>query len=235
MKENIPPQDEGSLEQVSKTPAQELTPKPSQSLCMAKPIHHPPHPPRPPDPITPMAQEEEEAVTPTTVAHIGTATLETSEPSATEVAPIPDEEPTPISQVEIRPSLHRTASHDSLMSISGMDIHLAKRPINSTPQPLQIRGNAAYFPLKPSPARTISASQAMASVTGISAVSSKRSFSSDTQGPAGRSLQHVVGLPVSPQKITGTNPGVVAGLGQDGRTRRLGRQEVGCRTHKVHC
>ena len=145
-----------------------------------------------------------------------------------------DKEPTPMSQVEIRPSLHRSASHDSLMSISGMDIHLAKRTIASTSQPFQIRGNSAYFPLKPAPARTISASQAMASVTGVSAVSSKRSFSSDTQGPAGRSLQHVAGMPGSVQKTTGTNPGVVAGVGQDGRTKWVGRQEVGCCYDEVY-
>ena len=70
------------------------------------------------------------------------------------------------------------------------------------------------LPDQATPARTISASQAMASITGVSAVSSKRSFSSDTQGPAGRSLQYIAGVPDSPQKNAGTNTGVVAGLGK---------------------
>ena len=223
-KENIPPGSEPSPKLMSNFPKQELTPKPSQSLSHTQPIDICPPQPLPPDPATPNVSDQEEGATPTTIAHIDSATIETPRRGATEATPstsnneppsISEVESTPISEIEIRPSLHRSSSHDSLVSISGMDIHLAKRPPASTSQPpFRIRGNAAYFPITPAPARKVSASQPMASVTDVSAVSSKRSFSSDTQGPAGRSLQHIAGVPVSPQHKNSTNPGVVAGLGK---------------------
>ena len=72
-------------------------------------------------------------------------------------------------------TLRRTTSHESLVSISGMDIHLAKR------QPSQVfmltRGLA---PNKPSSTRTVSTSQPLASIAEVSATSNKRSFSNDT-------------------------------------------------------
>ena len=72
-------------------------------------------------------------------------------------------------------TLRRTTSHESLVSISGMDIHLAKR------QPSQVfmltRGLA---PSKPSSPRTVSTSQPLASIAEVSATSNKRSFSNDT-------------------------------------------------------
>lgn len=72
-------------------------------------------------------------------------------------------------------TLRRTTSHESLVSISGMDIHLAKR------QPSQVfmltRGLA---PNKPSSPRTVSTSQPLASIAEVSATSNKRSFSNDT-------------------------------------------------------
>lgn len=214
MKENIPPHHESSPDPLSKVSTEDLKPKPSQLSVHSEPIHLTPLQPRPPGPVTATIEEDEEAVTPTTMTHAHTISPETSQPDATDSTSTLAEEALPISQIEIRPSLQRSSSHDSLVSISGMDIHLAKRPHISASQSARIRGNAAYFPLKPSPARTISASHAMASVAGVCAVSSKRSFSSDTQGPAGRSLQHIAGVPVSPQDTTGTNPGMVAGLGK---------------------
>jgi hypothetical protein len=72
-------------------------------------------------------------------------------------------------------TLRRSTSHESLVSISGMDIHLAKR------QPSQVfmltRGLA---PNKPSSPRTVSTSQPLASIAEVSATSNKRSFSNDT-------------------------------------------------------
>ena len=72
-------------------------------------------------------------------------------------------------------TLRRTTSHESLVSISGMDIHLAKR------QPSQVfmltRGISAN---SPSSSRTVSASQPLASIAEVSATSNKRNISSDT-------------------------------------------------------
>ena len=214
MKENVPPHHQSSPYSLSKVSTQDITPKPSQLSVHNEPIQPTPLRPRPPDSVTPTIEEDEEAVTPTTISHPQTISPETPRPDPTDSTSALADKALPISQVEIRPSLQRSSSHDSLVSISGMDIHLAKRPHVSASQSARIRGNAAYFPLKPTPARTISASHATASVTGVYAESSKRSFSSDTQGPAGRTLQHIAGVPVSSQKTTGTNPGVVAGLGK---------------------
>lgn len=72
-------------------------------------------------------------------------------------------------------TLRHTSSHESLVSISGMDIHLAKR------QPSQVfvltRGISANSPSSP---RTGSVSQPLASIAEVSASSNKRSISSDT-------------------------------------------------------
>lgn len=127
----------------------------------------------------------------------------------------PNPDPVPITSIELRPSLHRSSSHDSLVSISGMDIHIAKRPTTASSSS-RIRGNAAYFPVTPSSARSISASQPLATITDVSAVSSKRSFTSDNQGPAGRSLQSIAGGPGSSLHSTPANAGlgVAAGLGK---------------------
>jgi hypothetical protein len=80
-----------------------------------------------------------------------------------------------LDDLETHRTLRRTASHESLVSISGMDIHLAKR------QPSQVyvltRGISAN---SPSSARTVSTSQPLASIAEVSATSNKRSLSSDT-------------------------------------------------------
>jgi hypothetical protein len=79
------------------------------------------------------------------------------------------------------PSLRRTASHDSLVSISGMDIHIAKRPSSSTSQSSSLlKGNKAYFALSPSAARRMPSAQPLATVTEYTASSSGRSFSSNS-------------------------------------------------------
>lgn len=194
---------------------QDLTPKPSQILKPSQSLTIQAYPPKPPDPTPPILEEDEGATTPTTLTHTeapesliaisAEASLPT--PNAT-IDTSSGAEPPPIATIEIRPSLQRSSSHDSLVSISGMDIHLVKRPTD----PLRIRGNKAYFPVTPSATRSISASQPLAAVTGVSATISKRSISSDTQGPAGRSLQTLAGIPTPPQQSPST--GVAAGLGK---------------------
>jgi hypothetical protein len=207
-------------ERVSQTPKQELTPKPSQTFKPSKPINTTTRPPDPPDvpPSNLEEEHEEEVATPTLPT--STVALDGLPPSSTKpsasIDSIPDpmptkpgDEPPPITSIEIRPSLHRSPSQDSLVSISGMDIHLAKRP--GTASSARFRGKAAYFPVTPSAARSISTSQPLASVTDVSATISKRAISSDYQGPAGRSLQTIAGMPVPPQQ---SSTGVTAGLGK---------------------
>ena len=218
-KENIPPTSNLGISKEN-TPRPDLTPKQSQVLAPSKPIDiHPPQP-RPPDPVTPVLDFDNEPLTPATVTHVDKANdskyLDETVTPPTTTAPPPSQakEPPPLAEIETRPSLQRSSSNDSLVSISGMDIHLAKRPLLGTTHSTRMRGNASYFPLTPSSARTITASAPVATITGVSAVSSKRSFSSDTQGPAGRSLQTIAGVPVSPQHSSNPGAGVAAGLGK---------------------
>ena len=79
-----------------------------------------------------------------------------------------------LDDIESHRTLRRTTSHESLVSISGMDIHLAKR------KPSQVfvltRGLSATAP---SPSRSLSANHPLASIAEVSATSIKRSFSSD--------------------------------------------------------
>ncbi|KIW11650.1 hypothetical protein PV08_10952 [Exophiala spinifera] len=75
----------------------------------------------------------------------------------------------------------RTNSHESLVSISGMDIHLAKRPATATSQASSLlKGNRAYFALSPSAARRLPAAQPSTTVTEFTALSSPRSISSNS-------------------------------------------------------
>lgn len=74
---------------------------------------------------------------------------------------------------EIRPSIRRRNSHDSLMSISGMDIHLAQHTDTRSALAL-LRGagaNKHYFAPSPSSTRKVSATQPLASVTEYTAIS----------------------------------------------------------------
>lgn len=75
----------------------------------------------------------------------------------------------------------RTNSHESLVSISGMDIHIAKRPTTATSQCSSfLKGNRAYFALSPSAARRLPAAQPSTTVTEFTALGSPRSVSSDS-------------------------------------------------------
>ena len=88
-----------------------------------------------------------------------------------------------------QPSLRRKGSHDSLVSISGMDIHIAKRPTTSTSQSSSLlKGNRAYFSRSPSATRTYASAQPLATVTEFTALSSMRSFNSNIHPPGDSAL-----------------------------------------------
>lgn len=157
------------------TPSPELTPKPSQFLSVVSP-----------NPVVAMDQATAGLCIKTPQPFDETLTPQT------QLAIPPPSPKTPIP--EIRPSLQRSSSHDSLLSISGMDIHLTK-PMSA----LRIKGNQAHFALTPSisTVRALTTSTPVAGITDATAVSSKRSFSSDNQGPAQRGLEKVAGIPSS--------------------------------------
>ena len=135
--------------------SQELTPKPSQLLLTGGKMKHLIQP-EPPDPTTSIeasdgpvgtkppesVQDEDEPV-----AGADSRGRGAKDDISTTVTPYdPDE----VTDIDIRPGLRRTSSHDSLVSISGMDIHIAKRPTSSKSQSSSlIRGNKAYFALPP--------------------------------------------------------------------------------------
>ncbi|RMZ81777.1 hypothetical protein DV738_g1964, partial [Chaetothyriales sp. CBS 135597] len=105
------------------------------------------------------------------------------------------------SQLPLRPPLlHHSGSHDSLVSISGMDIHIAKRPTAS----LLKGANSAYFPILPSSVRCISASQPVAGITDITATSSQQTFTSLAQGPAGLHLQSIARVASTKEPVAQT-------------------------------
>jgi hypothetical protein len=90
-------------------------------------------------------------------------------------------------------TLRRTTSHESLVSISGMDIHLAKR------KPSQVFVLTHGISTAPSPSRSLSANQPLASIAEVSATSSQRSFSSD-QSSASLALLKQAGHVPSPSQ-----------------------------------
>lgn len=74
---------------------------------------------------------------------------------------------------EIRPSIRRRNSHDSLVSISGMDIHLVQNNNARSALALLHGGDAKkhHFAPNPSSARKVSATRPLASVTEFTAIS----------------------------------------------------------------
>ena len=85
-------------------------------------------------------------------------------------------------------TLRRSSSNDSLVSISGMDIHLAKRKPSRV---FVINRHTALA--APRPDRTISASVPVATVADVTASSSKRSLSSDSKSLSQAMLSGLVG------------------------------------------
>lgn len=83
-----------------------------------------------------------------------------------------NDNPIPSYISEIRPSIRRSNSHDSLVSISGMDIHLAQRPTHSALILLHTTGaNKHHFAASPALTRKVSATQPLAALTEYTATS----------------------------------------------------------------
>lgn len=165
----------------------DLTPKPSQVLLTDQSSRR--IDPEPPDldPVEAISQCLTPAV-PTLAIDTIADEPETpgsikglDEESTDAAGPAGGFEPDGVSDVNVSFGHRRTSSHESLMSISGMDIHLAKRPTTSTSQSSSLLiGNRAYFTLSPSAARRLPAAQPLATVTEFTALSSMRSFSVDS-------------------------------------------------------
>ncbi|KEF57092.1 uncharacterized protein A1O9_07282 [Exophiala aquamarina CBS 119918] len=162
--------------------SRDLTPKPSQMLNTPKRIPIISEP-RPPD--SPGIQASSESLTITPVAP--SELLESAEPHHTTESEDSSNAYNfhNVLDIATQPSLRRRGSHDSLVSISGMDIHIAKRPTTSTSQSSSLlKGNRAYFTRSPSATRTYASAQPLATVTEFTALSSTRSFSSKARLPS---------------------------------------------------
>ncbi|KIW70319.1 hypothetical protein PV04_02602 [Phialophora macrospora] len=206
--------------------SQELTPKPSQILVADDPVTDYIHS-EPPDPG--ISNEPSPTGTDTEPLNIIVEDMpdEADEHSDVLEQAFADEQPSSLASYDgpgsgAGPSLRRTASHDSLVSISGMDIHIAKRPSSSTSQSSSLlKGNKAYFALPPSAARRMPSTQPLATVTEYTASSSVRSFSSNSLdvpsaelSPSPRSvsssvvaLSGLAGLPSSQHDGQRSSPG----------------------------
>ncbi|KAJ9616345.1 hypothetical protein H2200_000063 [Cladophialophora chaetospira] len=184
--DEIPPLDcdnteTSKQEGIPESSSHELTPKPSQIHILGDRIENQIQP-KPPDSDT-LAQQSQKSTNLEMPVIIVKDDHEQN--PTTQNTPAGDTSKSPTSyegaEVEIRPSLRRTGSQDSLVSISGMDIHIARRPASSRSQSASLlRGNKAYFALAPSAARRMPSSQALATVTEYTASSSMRSFSTST-------------------------------------------------------
>jgi hypothetical protein len=171
-------------EAIAKPGSNELTPKPSQLLFVEK-ISDISIPQKPPD-ANPVSEAEETvsviySVQPTDqVANKN----DRSEVVDTSLDPIEESHASPgdfdpTKELLITPTLRRSNSHESLVSISGMDIHLAKRPEPSADGSKLFSGNKAYFAGPPSAARRVPSAQPLTTVTEYTALSSLRSFSTN--------------------------------------------------------
>jgi len=150
---------------------QDLTPRASQPSI--------PEPPAPPD-----TSENGNTLTdtsPSSVAAIKQESPPIMQDDQRSLEPEPPQQlthPSSSHVPEIRPSIRRSNSHDSLLSISGMDIHLAQHP-HSSSSALRLLGSASFsankhhFAPKPTTLRQplTSASQPLASVTEYTATS----------------------------------------------------------------
>ncbi|KAK5530687.1 hypothetical protein LTR23_010282 [Exophiala sp. CCFEE 6169] len=167
----------------SQDTAQDLTPKPSQMLVTVDRIPAE-EDPGPTDIAGGEVGLEDTKATPVVTKAIFEASgVESSASTSnwntgdvTPTAAARELRDTPDSQVQMRH--RRTNSHESLVSISGMDIHIAQRPTTATSQSSSfLKGNRAYFALSPSVARRLPAAQPLTTVTEFTALSSPRSVS----------------------------------------------------------
>ncbi|KAH0837643.1 hypothetical protein FOPE_04918 [Fonsecaea pedrosoi] len=181
-------------EEVKESSSRDLTPKPSQLLVGAELVDNTIQP-EPPDILI-----EGEAV-----ANVSDEPTEEAENNTLSQPTTPykhDATSNPTTQ----PVLRRTSSHDSLVSISGMDIHIAKRPSSSKSQSSSVlRGNKAYFALSPSATRRIVSAQPLTTVTEYTALSSTISLGTDW--PANVSIGNQV-----PQRSVSSSVAALSGL-----------------------
>ena len=97
--------------------------------------------------------------------------------TATTTSPTDDLDIEPAYFQNLQPTLHRSISHESLLSISGMDIHIPK---HSTSQ-IFARGRTFIpHPRTPKPRPSLPASQPLASIVEVNASSSSQRSASDT-------------------------------------------------------
>ncbi|KAK5051521.1 hypothetical protein LTR84_003173 [Exophiala bonariae] len=199
--------------------SRDLTPKPSQVLdtgsrntSFVEP--KPPEPLKPPD-IANLPDALAQAISPT-----ASPKFELNVPSQilTLPEPVPATESDEASHaydfrtvldVAAQPVLRRKGSHDSLVSISGMDIHIAKRPTTATSHSSNLlKGNRAYFTRPPSATRTYASAQPLATVTEFTALSSIRSLSSDHRSP----VEMAMGTAQTPTKATSLSIEALSGI-----------------------
>ena len=225
--------------------SRQLTPKPSQILVVEAREDESVQP-EPPDPAVLIDEPGEVEATKTPTIVIEEFPIQSDAPEMTKIvveetstqSEAPNLEPgdhissSPTTyegpDVPIIPTLRRSGSHDSLVSISGMDIHIAKRPTMTTSQPSSlIKGNRAYFALPPSVARRVPSAQPLATVTEYTASSSTPSFRSDSSiirsaelslpprsvSSSVAALSGIASLPASPQ---------ASSAGAGGLTRLVG-------------
>lgn len=176
--------------------SRDLTPKPSQILnrtvqspnpSEAKPLESlgVQEPPESLTPITTLQSDPE-------VGSISPSQLLTTseQPHTTKLDDSPDAyDFRNVLDIATQPALRRKGSHDSLVSISGMDIHIAKRPVTANSQSSSLlKGNRAYYTRSPSATRTYASAQPLATVTEFTALSSMRSFSAKSHPPTNSTM-----------------------------------------------
>ena len=108
----------------------------------------------------------------------------------------------PHSDSTAQSALHRISSRDSLLSISGMDIHIAK----SKPSQVSVlpRGTSSTCFISPSPAKPVSTAQPLASVAEVTASSSRRAISSSTASSSSVAmLSGLAGAPTTAHQARG--------------------------------
>lgn len=178
--------------ETTESDAHDLTPKPSQILVIEAPtsdyIHLEP-PDHAPTDASPGSTES--------------AALATNQLPEPVTPDNPDEETHLISssrpttsyfddmhEMATQPRLRRAGSHDSLVSISGMDIHLAKRPSTARSQTSSLlKGNKAYFAMSPSATRSFSATP-LTTVTEFTALCSTRSPGANASAGTDTAARH---------------------------------------------
>lgn len=113
----------------------------------------------------------------------------------------------------IRPSLNRKGSHETLVSVAGMDIHIAQRA--SPAATLELLHN--HFAHSPSQTRKVSATQPLASVTEYTAVSTNAfTAQPDSRKILSRmpsSIEALSGIAVPRPRVARAPPSAIGRLG----------------------